>query len=76
MLALFVQVFRQLKHSNGEKRELVMPLVILVYLYVIMATIETTFNMAFIMWFALIFMLVTERRENQMTEQVQRVGST
>ena len=76
MLALFAQVFRQLKHSNGEKRELVMPLVILVYLYVILATIETTFNMAFIMWFALIFMLVTERRENQMTEQVQRVGCT
>ena len=76
MLAVFAQSFRQLKHSSAEKREFVMPLVILVYLYVILATIETTFNKAFILWFALIFMLVAERREPQMAEQIQGVEST
>lgn len=76
MLAVFVQAFRQLKHSSAEKREFVMPLVILVYLYVILATIETTFNKAFILWFALIFMLVAERSEAQTAEQVQGVERT
>lgn len=63
MLVLFVQVFRQLKRSNGYRRMQVMPLVILIYIYTVLATIETTFNLAFIMWFALIFMLITERQE-------------
>ena len=62
MLALFVQVFRSLKRSSKYKQMRVMPLVILIYIYIVLATIETTFNMAFIMWFALIFMLITEKQ--------------
>lgn len=82
MLAVFVQVFRQLKRSDGDRRMRVMPLVILVYIYIVLATIETTFNMAFIMWFALIFMLIAEKQEipsahhRTLTTQVQGVRHT
>jgi len=61
MAALMLVVFRQANRCKPERRDRLMPLVALVYMYIILGTIETTFNMAFIMWFALIFMLANER---------------
>lgn len=70
LLAIFVQTFRQVRRSKIAHRMRVMPMVILVYVYIVLATIETTFNMMFIMWFALIYILVTEQNRGEKGEQV------
>ncbi len=60
-LVLFMLVvFRQLSHSNSKAR--CMPFVALIYMYIVLGMIETTFSMSLIMWFAVIFMLVNEHR--------------
>ncbi len=61
MVVLMLVVFRQANRCAPARRDRLMPVVALVYMYIILGTIETTFNMAFIMWFALIFMLANER---------------
>ena len=67
LMLLLVMIFHQLYQSR--RRQESMAFVMLIYVYVIMGTIETTFNMSFIMWFALIFMLVNEKEnaDAQMT---------
>lgn len=67
LILLLVMIFHQLYQSR--RRQECMAFVMLIYVYVIMGTIETTFNMSFIMWFALIFMLVNEKEnaDAQMT---------
>lgn len=52
-------VIRQLSRSSKQRH--IMPLVILVYVYIILGTVETTFNMSFFMWLACIFMYVNEK---------------
>lgn len=60
-LVLFMLVvFRQLSRSNSKAR--CMPFVALIYMYIVLGMIETTFSMSLIMWFAVIFMLVNERK--------------
>ena len=61
LCGLMLVVFHQLSRSN--KQEKVLPLVVLIYVYIIMGMVETTFNMSFIMWFAIIFMLVNEKEK-------------
>lgn len=61
LCGLMLFIFRQLSRSN--KQEKVLPLVVLVYVYIIMGMVETTFNMSFIMWLAVIFMLVNEKQK-------------
>ncbi len=61
MVAMMMQVFRLANRSLPEKRARMMPLVALIYMYIVLGTIETTFNMAFFMWFALVFMLANEK---------------
>lgn len=61
MLMLFAAVFRQLKRSGVQRQRRAMPLVMLVYIYIILAMVEVTYNMAFFMWFGLIFLVATER---------------
>ena len=63
MVVLMMQVFRLANRCPIERRERLMPLVALVYMYIILGTIETTFNMAFILWFALIYMVANERQK-------------
>lgn len=63
MLAIFGQLIR-----SSRQREL-MPLAVLIIVYTILGTVETTFNMSFIMWFALIFMNVNTRQRLQSTQQ-------
>ncbi len=60
IILLFMQVFRQIKRKNLE---MILPLVALIYVFIIIGVIETTFNMAFFLWFALIFMLTTEKQQ-------------
>lgn len=63
MVALMMQVFRLANRCAPERRVRLMPLVALIYMYIILGTIETTFNMAFFLWFALIFMVANERQK-------------
>lgn len=59
MLLIFGQMFRS--HKQRE----IMPLAVLIIVYIIMGTIETTFNMSFLMWFAFIFMNANARQQPQ-----------
>ncbi len=59
LMLLFVQVFRQIRRTNLE---LILPMVAMLYVCIILGTIETTFNMAFILWFGVVFMLANEKR--------------
>lgn len=60
---LMTLVIRQLSGSSRQRQ--IMPLMILVYVYIIMGTVETTFNMSFFMWLACIFMHVNEKTEGK-----------
>lgn len=63
MCMLFTIIFWQLSKSQPEKKAYLMPLVALIYVYIVLGVIETTYNMAFIMWFALIFMFVNQKEK-------------
>ena len=60
LCGIIVLVFRQFSQSTKQKE--LFPLVVLIYVYIIMGTVEITFNMSFIMWIALAFMLVNEKK--------------
>lgn len=60
MLALFMMaIFGQLRKSGNRKKA--MPLVVLIYVYIILGFAETTFSMSFLMWVAMIYMIVNEK---------------
>ncbi len=63
LVAVMYQVFRQIHRKKLHNMNMILPLVALIYMYVLLGTVETTFNMAFIMWFALIFMLANEKQK-------------
>lgn len=54
----FCRIFAQL--YNSQKYSQVIPIVVLVYVFVVVGIIETTFSMAFIFWCALILMCTSE----------------
>lgn len=60
---LFTAVFAQLSKAKAQKQRYLMPLVALIYMYIILGVIETTYNMAFILWFAVLFMMVNEKKQ-------------
>lgn len=62
LVLVMYQVFSQINRRSDKNMDKILPLVALIYTYIILGTIETTFNMAFIMWFALVFMLVNEKK--------------
>lgn len=49
--------------SKSARQRSIMPLAILVYVYIILGTVETTFNMSFFLWLACIFMHVNEKNQ-------------
>jgi O-antigen ligase len=53
LIVMMMLIFGQLRGIQNRKQ--LMPLIILVYAYIILGTVETTFNMSFIMWLAIIF---------------------
>lgn len=65
---VLLHLFSYLSRGQNSNMQKALPFVVLIYVYVILGTIETTFNMAFILWFVLIYMLANERCEN--VEQV------
>ena len=63
LVLVLAQVFSQISRKNPQNMDKILPLVALIYVYIILGTVETTFNMAFILWLALIFMLVNEKKK-------------
>lgn len=58
-LTLFMrQVFKQTHKADNYRR--VMPLVVLVYVYIVLGTVETTFSMSYLLWLGVIFALISE----------------
>ena len=67
LVVLMLVIFRQMARFGVVKR--CMPLVLLVYIYMILGTVETTFSMSFLLWLALIFMLAAEKQPAEATEE-------
>ena len=65
LVGLIVMVFRQL--SKVEAPMPIMPLVALIYVYVIMGAVETTFSMTFLLWVGLLFMRINEKEPEEET---------
>lgn len=72
LVVLMVLIFRQLSRSPRQRQ--IMPLVVLVYVYIILGTVETTFNMDFLLWMALIFMQINAK-DVQMNSPANTVSS-
>lgn len=63
LLFMMMYIFHRASLVQGRKLARIMPLVVLIYVYIILGTVETTFNMKYIMWFALIFMIINEKED-------------
>ncbi len=61
LVLLMLMIFRQF--SKFENQMKIMPLISLIYVYIIMGAVETTFSMSFLMWMALVFMYVNQKQE-------------
>lgn len=59
VVLLMLQIFGQLRGSGREKQ--IMPMIILMYVYVVLGTVETTFNMSVFLWLALIFIYINTK---------------
>jgi len=67
---LMQQVFRHL-HRKAERHTMEMvALVVLIYIYVMLGTVEISFNMTVIMWLMLAYALVNERPRKQAVQPV------
>ena len=60
LILVLLIIFRQMSRSREKVRS--MPFAVLIYMYIILGTIETTFSMSFLLWFGVIYMLVNERK--------------
>lgn len=58
LVGMILLIFKQL--SQESETEEIMPLVALIYAYIIMGAVETTFNMTFLLWLAVLFMQINE----------------
>jgi len=63
LIALMMLIFKRVEAAAKERRELAMPLILLIYTYVVMGTVEITFDMDFFMWLAVLFAIVNSTRE-------------
>lgn len=67
LLGLILMIFRQL--SKASETAEIMPLVALIYVYVIMGAVETTFSMTFLLWIAVLFMRINETKQTADDEE-------
>ena len=58
LVVLMLTILQGVRKYGSAKRCL--PLVILIYLYILLGMIEITFDMSFLLWFALLFLFSTE----------------
>lgn len=67
LLGIILLTFHQL--SKKDETDEIMPLVALIYVYVLLGTVETTFGMRFLLWIAVLFMRINETKETEDGEQ-------
>lgn len=67
IVLLILVIFKQFSSCSGKKE--IMPIAALVYVVVILGMVETTFNLCFFLWLALIFAFVNEKKPVQVLEQ-------
>ena len=60
LVLFWLMIFRRIAKAPEKSR--CMPFVALIYVYIVLGMIEITYSMIFILWFAVIFMLVNEKR--------------
>ena len=60
-------VFQQM--SKSSKHRQIMPMLVLIYVYIVLGMVEVTFSMRFILWIALIFMHSNSKEENAQLTQ-------
>lgn len=70
LLFLMLRVFHQASFVTGKLLMKIMPLIVLVYIHIILGTVETTFSMSYIMWYALILMMVCEKKDTGELEKI------
>lgn len=70
LVCMMVQIFYQRSRSDGIKRT--MPLAILIYVYIILGTIEVTFSMSFLLWLFLLIPLIYDTMEQQEEKKTER----
>ena len=61
LVLVMVQIFRQVHRKRLHNMRMILPIVALIYAYILLGTVEVSFDMMFLMWMALIFMLANER---------------
>lgn len=59
LVVLMVIIFHQL--SGSPRRYRMMPMVMLLYVYIILGMVETTFDMNVMLWLALVFLLINAK---------------
>ena len=59
LVLLMLMIFRQRSKLGAFKKS--MPLVILIYVYILLGTVEITFSMNFLLWLGVLFMQVNEK---------------
>lgn len=64
LVTLLTVVVREKNRCEIERVTCIRPLLVLIYVYIFIGTVETTFNMSFILWFAVLFMWVNSQ-ENE-----------
>lgn len=61
LTTMIVLIFKRIRSATLRQQKVAMPLILLVYIYVIMGTVEVTFDMSFLMWLAVLFVIVNMR---------------
>ena len=61
LISLFAMVINQVNEYRKTRKMLLEPVIALVYTYVLLGTVETTYSMSFILWIALMFMVVNDK---------------
>lgn len=62
LVGLMVVVFRQRVRNRNFQNS--MPLIALIYVYIVLGTVEITFGMSFFLWVALAYMLANKNRQS------------
>lgn len=66
LVVLIIQTFFVINDAMPDRKRRYMPLLALIYTFVVLGTVEANFNMAFIMWITIAYMMATEKRKVQM----------
>lgn len=58
LITLLTVIMRQMQQYRLEQAMTIRPLLALIYVYIVLGTVEPTIDMSFILWFAVLFMYV------------------